>query len=128
MKIEAEIHRNTGREYSKQTRFYVWPKGETVIEGLFNRRDRPTQLFREIALKAWDQVKDQLKKELPEKSWIELSGLRWSRKAGCSCGCSPGFIAQGEGFYGFDVHVTAEVDYPKLPKVEKPFTEQGAGI
>ena len=122
MNISAEIHRNTGREYSQKTRFYVWPKGETVIEGLFNRRDRPTGLFREIAMEAWRKLEPEIKKE---RSYAKLTGLRWSRKAGCSCGCSPGFIAQGEGLNGFDIHVTAEVDYPKI---ERPFTEEGAGI
>ncbi len=125
MNITAEIRRKTGREYSEKARIYVWPKGESVIEQFFNRRDRPTKEFRKIAMDGLKQLEDQIKKE---KSWAKLSGLRWSRKAGCSCGCSPGFIAQGDGYTGFDVHITAEIDYPKLPKIEVPFTAQGEGI
>jgi hypothetical protein len=33
--------------------------------------------------------------------------LRWSRTAGCSCGCSPGFVVEGQ--YGMDFYVTMDV-------------------
>lgn len=34
------------------------------------------------------------------------SNIRWSSTAGCSCGCSPGFITSNEG-YGSDISVMA---------------------
>lgn len=36
------------------------------------------------------------------------STLRFSRKAGCSCGCSPGFHLDAEGLRGADIFVTAK--------------------
>lgn len=37
-----------------------------------------------------------------ERAGVSGYSLRWSRKAGCKCGCSPGFFM--EGITGFDVH------------------------
>lgn len=37
---------------------------------------------------------------------------QWSRKAGCSCGCSPGFVMEDRGM--FDVYVTYEVNEEML--------------
>jgi hypothetical protein len=82
------------------TRIYIWPKGETILENLMNRRDRPYTTYR--------------KEVLPGV----LAGLgiryqdvkvRWSQYAGCTmCPCSPGFILDGyfENLTNKDVHVT----------------------
>lgn len=53
--------------------------------------------------KAWDRfnrLQVRLIKE-PVRAWLDAHGMsdvkvNWSRKAGCSCGCSPAFIADRE--------------------------------
>jgi len=87
----------TWREYSKQTRIYVWPKGETIMQNLMNRKQREHTVYK--------------KEVIP--GVLEAMGLpadtkvRWSQYAGCSCPCSPGFIVDGDSRR--DVHVTVEV-------------------
>ena len=88
------------REYDSKARIYVWEEGETILQNLVNRRSRPTKLYREL-------LKDQ----------PFMQGARWSRTAGCGCGCSPGFIAAerirtADTFQPVDYHVTicAEAD------------------
>jgi hypothetical protein len=44
---------------------------------------------------------------------------RWSWKAGCSCGCSPGFILEGQGIpRGHDVFITA-----RAKRVHREYSE-----
>lgn len=76
-----------------KTRIFVWPKGETIRENLMNRRERPAKLWKPVALKAAAAM------------GLTKSSLMWSQKAGCSCGCSPGFIVKGDFRPGFDIHV-----------------------
>jgi hypothetical protein len=84
------------REYSKQTRIYVWPQGETIMENLMNRKQREHTVYK--------------KEVIP--GVLEAMGLpadtkvRWSQYAGCSCPCSPGFVVDGHSRH--DVHVTVE--------------------
>lgn len=91
------------REYNSRTRVYFWPKSESIIENMRNRRSRPFNEYRKL---------------LPEalvKAGLDVStavGARWSQKAGCQCGCSPGFILQSTLYTGdtlnsrpVDVHV-----------------------
>lgn len=86
-----------------KSRIYVWPKGETILENLENRRSRPVSIMRPLV--------KQLVEELDPVSPNIMSGarytIRWSQKAGCRCGCSPGFILDGWGpkLSGYDVHV-----------------------
>jgi hypothetical protein len=84
--------------YKTKTRIYIWPEGETLQENLNNRRSRPLGLYRESAFKALDNLKINRSK---------LS-VKWSQKAGCGCGCSPGFIVDGwdPTLDGKDLHVT----------------------
>lgn len=76
-----------------QTVIYVWPEGESIWENLQNRRQRPYTTYK--------------KEVLPDV--FEKMGLprdtkaSWSQKAGCSCGCSPGFKLKHSGSV---VHVT----------------------
>jgi hypothetical protein len=84
------------RDYSKQTRIYVWPRGETIMQNLMNRKQREHTVYK--------------KEVIP--SVLEAMGLpadtkvRWSQYAGCSCPCSPGFIVDGDSRR--DVHVEVE--------------------
>lgn len=86
--------RRSLQEYNANTRVYIWPEGETVIDNLMNRKSRPYNIYKK-------EIMPEVLKELgldPEMK------VRWSRYAGCSCPCSPGFILPMN--LGYDVHVT----------------------
>lgn len=88
--------------YKVKTRIYVWPEGETILQNLENRRSRPLKLYRQVAV-------DALAKLEVDTSKLEI---KWSQKAGCSCGCSPGFVVDGwnEKLSGNDLHITFNCD------------------
>lgn len=68
------------KAYEKGTRVYVFPEGESIWENFLNRRNRPVDVFRDAAKRALADL------------GIEHYKLQWSRYAGCSCPCSPGFV------------------------------------
>ena len=79
-----------------KSRVYVWPD-ETLTENLINRRSRPVADFRRAAIKGLQELgvnTDSIK-------------LSWRQTAGCSCGCSPGFICDGydDKLFGNDAHI-----------------------
>lgn len=88
--------------YKTKSRIYIYPDGEIILENFTNRRTRPISLYRESAFKALELLK------------IDSSKLsiKWSRKAGCGCGCSPGFIVDGwdSTLDGKNLHVTITCD------------------
>lgn len=64
---------------------FIFPKGESLIDNLYNRRNRPIGFYKKEVLPFVRQklnLGDEVK-------------FRWSQKAGCRCGCSPGFIVDG---------------------------------
>ncbi len=95
----------TVREYNSKPQIYVHPKGESIFENLCFRHDRPHQVYRQAIPAALEAL------ELPPGIKV-----RWSQKAGCSCGCSPGFIVQVEGVHK-DCWVT-------IDGVEQPVTNR----
>lgn len=65
------------RSYFANSRVYVFVKGESVLDNLLNRYKRPGTRYKSVVL----------------AQHPELEGrIRWSQNAGCSCGCSPGFV------------------------------------
>jgi hypothetical protein len=72
-----------------KTRIYVWLKNENMLENMANRFSRPYDVYKQEVLP---------KLELPAGAKV-----RWSQKAGCSCGCSPGFVV--DAVLGYDIHV-----------------------
>ncbi len=68
---------------SRRTVLYMWPVKESVMENLLNRRARPYNEMRRLIPQVLEKVG--LRREL-------ASTAKWSQKAGCGCGCSPGFI------------------------------------
>lgn len=80
---------------ANKTRVYIFVKGETVLENLQNRRHRPVTVYKK-------EIIPQLKAHFPDG--VKFS---WSQKAGCSCGCSPGFIVHGD--VGREIYVDLEV-------------------
>jgi len=87
----------------KKTRMYVRPEKESFWENFVNRRSRPSKLYRTILPEAIRQA------ELPEGT-----KAMWSQKAGCSCGCCPGFVLTCEQPY--EVYVTVSSDDPEEVK------------
>lgn len=82
-------------------RLYFWLDGETVLEHFFvgRRLTARHKLIRPLI----PAVLEQLGVSTP-------SEIRYSRTAGCSCGCSPGFVLRGATYKGmdsgFDVFIT----------------------
>ena len=71
-----------------KARVYVSTADFNVLDDLTNRFRRPYDAWR-------PRVLDVLK-----VLGYEDVRLRWSQKAGCSCGCSPGFIIEDGARYG----------------------------
>lgn len=84
-----------------KSRIYVWPKGETVLDNMINRRSRPIAAFRSMAYRAMSGMGVDVTK-------LEV---KWSLRAGCACGCSPGFVVDGfdPKLDGRDLHVDVEM-------------------
>ncbi len=57
--------------------------------------------------KAWRRETVQHYRAALQAAGIDPSRLRWSDKAGCSCGCSPGFVPTGGSYRTTDAWVTA---------------------
>ena len=76
------------KDYYKNPRVYLDFKDETMIDNLQNRRSRPHVKIKKLL---------SLNKDLMQKLNItNISQLHWSQTAGCSCGCSPGFIISNQ--------------------------------
>jgi len=85
----------TARHFEKRSawvansRVYVDFKGENMMNNLMNRRARPFEALKPLVKKALVELKAQ-------GGGLELLRtdlkIRWSQKAGCNCGCSPGFV------------------------------------
>lgn len=78
-------YRKDLKHYDSKPRVYVSVNGETMLDHLQNRRERPSTLY---------------KRAIGDKA-LEALGLKeidaqmsWSQKAGCPCGCSPAFIVK----------------------------------
>lgn len=84
------------RYLPKKSRIYIFPKGESILENLNNRRQRPHTAY-----------KKELVPEILQKLGLPAdTKVAWSQKAGCACGCSPGFVIPSE--WDYEVFVTAE--------------------
>ena len=96
---------SSNRGYRTKARVYVSSDSTfNIIEDLSNRRRRPFRQWRvgaaaAIAASGLD---------------IDTTRMGWDQNAGCSCGCSPGFVLDNrrpvtvndEMVYYYDVHVT----------------------
>lgn len=94
MKIKKITKRDSRQA---EVRIYIWPKKETVMDNLVNRHSRPYKDWKPLAEEALAKVTNVAVKDNPYK-------IGWSQKAGCNCGCSPGFIVRGLREY-YDIHV-----------------------
>jgi hypothetical protein len=75
---------------TNKTRISIFLTGETMIENLMNRFSRESTMYRkEVLPTAFEMLKTvdpELYKQIKDDKW------KWSQYAGCSCGCSPGFV------------------------------------
>lgn len=87
-----------GEPYKSSNKLYIWPQGETIMENLYTRHDRPSKVWKEIVIPA---VMEKLSKENPEVfDSVKDEKWGWRQKCGCSCPCSPGFVGtKGGQFY-----------------------------
>lgn len=88
----------------KKSLVFVDVAGESIFQDFMYRADRPHAEWKPLVIKA---LKD---------AGIEFESLRWSQKAGCSCGCSPAFIVTGNT--GHNIWVKLEVDAPQTTDLE----------
>jgi len=88
--------------FDPKTRVYIHPKNESILENIMNRRSRPRDQYKQVLLEGLTMID------------VDLSRItyRWSQKAGCSCGCSPGFIIDGydPNIGGKNVWIEVEAD------------------
>lgn len=80
---------------------YIFPTGESIVENLMNRRERPWKEWKKM-------VPEILKKAGFTENEIKAVKPSWSQKCGCACGCSPGFRLNGAGMIK---DVFADVQY-----------------
>ncbi|RJQ26708.1 hypothetical protein C4577_02870 [Candidatus Parcubacteria bacterium] len=110
--VKSEVRKRTYhklniKDYHKCARFYWWFEGETVLDHLVNRKFEPYKEIRK-------QVLGSILKDL---GVTNISKIRWSQYAGCSCPCSPGFILDnalamidGQPESKFDVFCTLKME------------------
>lgn len=72
---------STQREYDAKPRLYVSIDAENMLENFAYRWDRPAREYRKLLPAIFEAL------QLPADTKAS-----WSQKAGCSCGCSPGFV------------------------------------
>ena len=71
----------TWRERVSKSRLYVSVDDENMAENFAFRWDRP-----------WTEYRKLMPEILQRLGLPEDTKYNWSQKAGCSCGCSPGFV------------------------------------
>jgi hypothetical protein len=115
--VEAVYKTRTDRA-TRKPRVYFWAEGEPVLQNLIFRRARPSKLYRALLPEALAQLLAD--KSLRDVEALVMAKATWSQRAGCSCGCSPGFVLDAVDV-GYDVHVTVKpVDgaAPEVAQVE----------
>jgi hypothetical protein len=92
----TNVKMRTSDKRETYTRMYFFHKGETVLENFFyGRINRPQKEYRKLLPEVFKRL---------EREPLEV---KWSQNAGCSCGCSPGFIVKG--MKGVDIFVDVKV-------------------
>lgn len=116
MQIQIGTQFGSGK-VQKRTRVYV--STDLPSDGVSPRRQ--VAELRALAVEALDKL------ELDGRSVLPSTGLTWNRNAGCSCGCSPGFLADGllqvDGEWVSDLWVTVEQYAPTRETFERAFED-----
>ena len=82
MKIQKIKTGEYGEKPLTKVRLFVHNPHETLIENLNGRWHRPHKQYKEELLPTVFKF----------LSLPFCTGAHWNQKAGCSCGCSPGFV------------------------------------
>ena len=106
--VEArqESYSDRKREpYKYKNKMYIWPEGETIMENLMNRRDRPHTFYKKeiipLVMKWLEENDKATFEQLKDTKW------GWRQHCGCKmCPCSPGFVSDKDGL-GL-IHITVE--------------------
>lgn len=101
-KFDRVGNRQDMRDYAAKPKAYVFLEGESIFDNLVNRRNRPVKAYRGLLEMALADIGE------------EEATYYWNQKAGCSCGCSPGFILSNTKDNKFDIFITL-----KQEKVEE---------
>lgn len=78
---------------------HVSINNENMLDNFGNRASRPWKVWKPIVVAALNQA------------GVKFDHLSWSRKAGCECGCSPGFILKDEdggNYHGKTIWITLD--------------------
>ena len=96
-----------GEPFRDNNKAYIWASGESVIENLINRRNRPYKLYQEHVLPV---ILQEVAEKHPEyRISTNVKDWGWRSKCGCSmCPCSPGFIQKNQ--FG-TITISAEVEF-----------------
>lgn len=113
------------KDYGKSSRVYVSgePKPAWAHPPFTFKGENPNM---DLAWKAYNQEELRLQRAILEPALraaelgFLLEGIKWSRRAGCSCGCSPGWIAPASQSRNF--HVTVKLGM--LPEVQERISIQ----
>lgn len=106
----------TWKRYSQSCRVYWWFEKETVLDHLWNRHNEP-----------WQEVKKVLPNILKDLG-VSYKALRWNQKAGCSCGCSPGFILVDSNLHCKDIYLMLRLEADGHDKIQSSNMGQSARI
>lgn len=92
-----------GEPFKKHTKLYVFNNGETILENLVNRRNKPYEVYqKELIPLVLERIKTEnpnLFNQINNKKW------KWTQSCGCSmCPCSPGFYI--DNYSPYDIYVT----------------------
>ncbi len=93
--VKKSIQDLRRRNNNSKTRVFIWPD-ESIRENLENRRNRPHRDWKPFVENALNMF------------GINFERVGWSQKAGCQCGCSPGFVVFGDDRPGYDISVYLE--------------------
>jgi hypothetical protein len=97
--VQVDVNERPFDPGQQKARIYVWPAGEDIVQNLQERRRRPYTEWRKQIV--WPVV--------VAMGFVgKPSDLAWSQKAGCRCGCSPGFIDR-TGTIRSDLHIHARI-------------------
>lgn len=102
-KIPPYVNPTYFRKVNGRSMISFWPQGETMMDNLMNRRFRP---HKEYSVFLPDIILD-----LEYKHGIVVEGKpKWRQKAGCTCGCSPGFLLTVRDSWRYNVNVWCDVE------------------
>jgi hypothetical protein len=120
LKIKSsEVRRRTDGKYNgsgSRMRIYVSVDRESILENLMMRRSRPAALYKEVLPEFFAKHATELHINTEDIPKI-VKATTWSQRAGCGCGCSPGFVVNGGWIYGREAWITVEKELQAQTKM-----------